>query len=223
MASYGAAAPGVECVLDRSRSQDGLAEVRAGQADVGLVARELDAATLAEEGLIATPIALDGLVVVVHRDNPAQGLSMEDLRRLYAGHWFDWSAMGGPDLEVQLVTREEGDDARHVFDAQVLRGEALTLNALALPSDRAVAEYVASHIEALGYISLSGLQAGIKGLLLQDIPPDDQAIRSGSYPLVRPLYLVIRGDAAEAVKGFVGHAVSAEGQRIIAGYHVALY
>ena len=223
ISAYCAAEPGTHCVLDESRSRDGLAEVRAGQADVGLVARGLDAAALAREGLSAIPIALDGLVVVVHRDNPAQALSMEQLRRLYAGRVFNWSTVGGVDREVQPVTREEGADARQVFDAQVLQGEPLTLHAIALPTDEAVAEYVANHPEAIGYVALNGLRQGVKGILLQDIPPDDASIRAGSYPLTRPMYLVIRGEASEAVKGLVGYAVGAEGQRIVSGHHVALY
>lgn len=224
IAGQAAADPeGALYTLDESSSRDGLAEVREGRAEIGLVARDLDAAALAGEGLLAVPIALDGLVVVVHQANPASAFSMDELRRLYAGRWYNWSVVGGLDQEVQLVAREEGSDARQVFDAKALQGEPLTRNSLALPTGEAVAEYVATHPEAVGYVALNGLRPGIKGLLLQGVPPDDASIRGGAYPLTRPLYWVIRGDAGEAVKALVSYAVGAEGQRIIGGHHVPLY
>ncbi|MEZ4463171.1 MAG: substrate-binding domain-containing protein [bacterium] len=57
-------------------SSRGIADARQGAADVGMVSRALKA----EEGdLTATPIARDGIALIVHRDNPIAALSADQV------------------------------------------------------------------------------------------------------------------------------------------------
>jgi len=42
------------------------------------------------------PIARDGLTIITHPRNPAQGLTLLQLRALYRGEVLDWAALGGP-------------------------------------------------------------------------------------------------------------------------------
>ena len=61
-------------------------------------------------------IAHDGIAVIVNTDNPVQNLSTDQLRDIYAGKMTNWSQVGGDDLTIQLVNRDEASGTREAFD-----------------------------------------------------------------------------------------------------------
>ena len=71
----------------------------------------LAAAPLADKLLItgsalfAIPIARDGAVFVVHKDNPVGGLTWTQALAVFAGNTADWKALGGPDAGIEVVSR----------------------------------------------------------------------------------------------------------------------
>ena len=221
IAAYAERYPQVRIHLETEMLRDGVQAVRSGQADIGLVARDLPMGD-GLEGLSATPIGLDGIVIAVNARNPIKALSLEQLRQLYTGAVFNWAKVGGKDVEVQVVSREAGSDTRQVFEAKVMLGRRVTLQAVVVPNSEAVSQYIKVNESAIGYLTASYLQPGLKGLMLEGVPPDKAAVRSGAYPLVRPLFLVTRADAPEPVRAFVAFALSQAGQAIVARYHAKL-
>jgi phosphate transport system substrate-binding protein len=212
--------PQVTVRLETGAMRDGVKAVQDGRADIGLAARELAADEL--DGLIATPVGLDGIVVVVNAVNPVKGLSLEQLRKLYSGEIFDWATLGGRSGDAQVVSREATADTRRAFEAKVMASKRVTLQAVVVPNDEAVAEYVAANEQAIGYLMASALRPGLKGLSLEGVAPDKSAVRRGAYPLTRPLLLVTKREPPEPVRAFLAFALSPPGQAIVERYHARI-
>lgn len=209
--------PPVEFRLETAQLRNGVAAVQAGEVEIGLVARDLS--TEEKQGLSVTPVAMDGIVVVVNPQNPAGKLSLDDLRRLYTGEISGWADVGGHAGEVQVITREASADTRRVFEEKVMHGTSVTRQAIILPNSEAVFRYVRDHTDAIGYLALSWLQPGVKGMTLEGIMPDADSIGAGAYPLSRPLCFVTTLEPSEAVQAFLCFALSPMGQQVVARYH----
>ena len=68
-------------------------------------------------------------------------------------------------------------------------GDRVTLNALVMPTSQAVVDYVASHRNAVGYVSTGVLTDTVRAVPVEEVPPTAATVRSGEYRLGRVLYL----------------------------------
>ena len=74
-------------------------------------------------GFRGVPVALTAFAVVVHKDTGVTGLSVRELRSIYArdGAPSGWNRLrGGADLPIRLVGRTEGSGTRTIFEERVL-------------------------------------------------------------------------------------------------------
>ena len=83
---------GVSIEVQQSDSSSGVADARDGVCDLGMASRALKGSE-SGSGLVATPIALDGLAVVVSPLNPIESISKEHLRKAFTGEISTWSQM----------------------------------------------------------------------------------------------------------------------------------
>ena len=81
---------GVSIEVQQSDSSSGVADARDGVCDLGMASRALKGSE-SGSGLVATPIALDGLAVVVSPLNPIESISKEHLRKVFTGEISTWS------------------------------------------------------------------------------------------------------------------------------------
>ncbi len=169
---------------------------------------------------VATPIAWDGLAIVVHPDNPLEGLTLLQLRRVFAGWAFRWQDVGAPTIAgedfstIQAISREDGSGTRALFEQQVMGNERVTLTALVMPTSQAVVDYIADHEDAIGYVSMALANDRVKVLRIEGRLPTPATVRSG-YHLAYPLYLVTRGQPTGPAKAFLDFALSPAGQSIV--------
>jgi phosphate transport system substrate-binding protein len=201
----------VSIVVEGRGSQVGVELARQGEVDIGMTSGKQPQDAL----LWSTPIALDGIAIVVHPQNPIQGLTLLQLRDIFFGRVWDWRDVGGRAGEMVAISREDASGTRAVFEEMVMKGKRVTPTAVVMPSSRAVVEYVAAHPEAIGYVSMGYLSAEIKVLEIEGMEPTPQSVRQGSYHLLRPLFLVTRGEPTGEVKGFIDFALSPTGQSIV--------
>ena len=80
----------MEIELQQSDSSSGMTAARDGVCDIGMASRELKDSEI-EAGLVPMTIAMDGIAVIVSLDNPATGLTSEQVRDIYMGEITDWS------------------------------------------------------------------------------------------------------------------------------------
>jgi phosphate transport system substrate-binding protein len=77
--------------IQMTDSSAGMTSAINGSCDIGMASRDLKEAELAE--LTPVTIAYDGIVVIVNNNNPATGLTSEQVRQIFTGEVSVWSAV----------------------------------------------------------------------------------------------------------------------------------
>ena len=186
--------PGVRIDVDPA-AERGAADTRAGLADVGMLGRALRPD---EVGLNAVVVARDGIAFLIHRDNPVKSLDERQLLGLFKGTYTNWREVGGSDRPVKLVTLEEGRALREAFlDRFGLNSTRFPADSAVGSADQAIAA-VAANPDAIAYAcvgkaEIASAKLPIRVLPWNGVPATLAEVRSGRYPLTRPLLLLTRG------------------------------
>lgn len=210
---YEASHPGTRVDVQTGGSSRGIADARSGMAQIGLVSRALKPE---EADLQATTIAIDGIALIVNRANPLRSLSDDQIRAVYTGAISNWRQLGGADAPITVVSKAEGRSTLELF-LEHFRLDSRQIKASVVIGDNQQGILtVAADPHALGYVSIGTAsqeeKAGtaIRLLPLAGIAPSLENVRSGRYPLSRPLNLVIQPPAAAGVAPFLAFARSPE-------------
>ena len=165
----------------------------------------------------ATAFARDGLAVIVHPDNPLEGVGLLQLQDLFSGRAGEWAAVGGSVSlgPVHPVVREVGAGARAAFDGLVMEGIDVTPRALVAPSPDAAVAAVAADVRAIGYVSSVLVTPDVKVVEVEGLFPVPETITVGSYPLTYELWLVTEGAPAGTARSLVDWILSPAGQALV--------
>ena len=88
--AYAAVNSDVEIELQTSDSSTGMSATAEGTLDIGMASRELKDSEI-ESGLTSTAIALDGIAVIVNKENTAGvNLTTEQIMKIYTGEITNW-------------------------------------------------------------------------------------------------------------------------------------
>lgn len=90
--AYNAINPDVTIEINQSDSTTGMSSAADGICDIGMASRDLKDSEI-EKGLKATVIAMDGITVIVSNDNPATGLTSEQVKNIYTGDITTWESL----------------------------------------------------------------------------------------------------------------------------------
>ncbi len=197
-------------------SGGGIEGVSNGTYDIGLSSRALTEEE-EEKGMIGTTVALDGIAVIVNSDCGVDDLSLEQITAIYSNEITNWSELGGDDLEIALIGREESSGTRDGFES--ITGTDGTYLSQELTSTGAVITAVGSSKNAIGYASLSAVegQEDIKAVTVDGVACSEETILDGSYVLQRPFVFVTMEDKAlnDAAQAFYDFCVSSEANDLI--------
>lgn len=87
--SYEKINPNVEIEIQQSDSTTGVNSVVEGIADIGMASREIKESEL-KKGINAQVLAIDGLAVIVNKENLISNLKKEDVRKIFLGEITSW-------------------------------------------------------------------------------------------------------------------------------------
>lgn len=207
--------PGVELEIAAGGSVVGIQAVHDGLVDIGMASRALTPEEA--EGIEQYQIAIDVIAVVVNQDNPVNSLTMEQLAGIYRGQISNWKEIGGPDMPILAVVREQTSGTRGAFDELVLHKEepAPANQKIAVAASEVVAA-VTEDPAAIGYVGFGHLEPTLKALSIGGVPPTEENARTGKYPLVRPLLLLTGPLSQPIARHYIDFALSPEGQRVVA-------
>ena len=211
MAQY----PDVIITIAGGGSELGVQQVTAGQVNIGSSGRPLTVAEKKQVGLVEFPFAIDALAVVVHPANGLKSLTWQQLAAIYAGEITQWKDVGGPDIPINVYSREVGTGTKQCFIDNALKGGSIIDTANVLSSNGDMKMSVAQNPSAIGFLSVGYADASVKVLALGEVAPIPRKILTKAYPVVRQLYMDTKGEPQGLTKAFIDYIYSPQGAEAI--------
>lgn len=193
----------------------GVKQVGEGLAGIGNTGRPLKEGEIAQYGLVTFPFAIDGVAVAVHPENPVKSLSGEQVMNIYSGRITDWKDLGGEPGTIDVYGREDGSGTRETFTDKLLGKAALSPSVNVVSSNGAMKTAIAQDKRAIGYVGIGHLDASIAGVALDGVLPSQENAASGTYKVVRSLYMNTKGAPTGLTAAFIDYIYSPEGAKII--------
>jgi len=131
--------PDVTLALSGGGSGNGINALNEALCHIAMSSRdvkpsEVEKARIKGVAFVKIPVAIDALVPIVHRDNPVQNLTVEQLRDIYAGKITRWSEVGGRDENIVVISRDTSSGTYEVWDQFVMKKVRVAPRALLLTS-----------------------------------------------------------------------------------------
>jgi phosphate transport system substrate-binding protein len=172
-------------------------------------------------------VALDGVAVYVHAENPVTELELDQLREIFNGTIRNWSQVGGPRLPITLYAREKNSAAYELFKDRVLQGANVAASAQTMPGSAGILKAVSRDKGGIGFSGPTS-DAGAKTLKIKRsfdaraIEPTEAAVVEGRYPIRRYVFIYLNPATDQGpVADYLNWIRSDEGQGVAkeAGYY----
>jgi len=233
--------PNVNIDLTEAGSGDGAKAVIGGTADIGNMSRKMKSKELKafEESYGYKPteirVGVDAVGVVVHKDNPATEMSLEQIDALFSATascgggakatWGDVGISGDiasakPDLKI----RNPESGTRSFFVKKALCGGDFKDGAAEFKHSSELVAEVGKNKSAIGFTGIADVNGSVKALALKKgdkapVAPDADNVANGKYPLSRYLFMYVNKVPGQNVnpvlEEFIKFIVSTEGQEIL--------
>jgi phosphate transport system substrate-binding protein len=209
--------PDVRISVGGAGTGDGFEAFCAGETQISDASRPIDPKEeipACEENAIEyieIPVAYDGISVIVNPQNDfATDITMEELKALWEpaaeGQITRWSQVrsGWPDQEITLYGPGTESGTFDFFTDEVVGEEGASRSDYqASEDDNVLVQGVSGDPNALGYFGFSYYetnQDSLKALAVDGVEPNTETIRTGEYPLSRPLFIYVSTQALEESK-----------------------
>ena len=230
--AYQPAHPEVTLSVTGGGSGTGISALISGTTDIAnasraIKAEELEAAHANGIEPLETVVARDAIAIIVHKDNPVNQLTLQQVSDIYTGKFNNWAELGGEDRPIVRLSRETNSGTHVYFLETVLRlgDPASTLlfdpRTLLLPSSEGITSEVRDNPNAIGYDGLGYVTEDVKIIAVAAtqadpyVLPSAASVSAGSYPISRDLYIYTNGQPQGALQAFVAWLLSAPAQQIV--------
>jgi phosphate transport system substrate-binding protein len=215
-ADYGKVRNNVRININGTGSSDGIKAAASGASELGMSSRELSA-TEKGSGLDELIIAIDGIAVIVNKNNPIGNLTMAQIRDIYTGQITNWSDVApGKSGKIAVVSREPGSGTRGAFEEIVGFQDKLVLGATEFDGTGAIKAEISRNADAIGYISLGSVDDSVKTVPVEGISATNVNVVNGSYKIARPFIVLSLGAKInQETKNFLDWIMGSAGQEIV--------
>lgn len=199
-------------------SSGGIKAVAAGNFGIGLSGRPLKSDDPA--GLVYRELGTMPVVFAVNSGVPVKNLNQAQVCSIYQGKVASWKEVGGSDLKLIPLTRNEDDSdketVRKVIGCYKNLTESPSVIMLTKGSEMSAA--LGGRPGTIGlttHANASKSGGRYNALALDGVAPSNATVQSGQYKLVKAFAVVTRGTPNGAVKRFLDFTASAEGKEIL--------
>ena len=233
--SYKQVRPEVSVQVAGGGSGVGIAALTEGVVDIAAAGREMKADEMnraqAHNGTRPHEftVALDALAVYVHKDNPLDSISIEELAEIYGegGRIQKWSHLGVTNTACQsdaiIRVSRQNSSGTYAYFREVVLGNTreYKLGSIDQSGSKDVVALVSRTPCAIGYSGMAFAVVGVKALEVSKsrggpaIPPTAEAAIDGSYPIARRLYLYTRREPTGQTEAFLDWVLGTYGQEIV--------
>ncbi len=184
----------------------------------------------------AVGVAIDALAVFVNKDNPIQGLSIEQLDAIFSStrtcggleditRWGQLGLSGAwKDRPIQLYGRNSVSGTYGYFKQRALCKGDFRSNVNEQPGSASVVQSVSTGVNAIGYSGIGYRTSGVRTVPLSKkgtnyVDATSETAVSGAYPLSRLLYIYVNKHPNKPLPPmeyeFLRMVLSRQGQEVV--------
>ena len=218
-----------EIVVSGGGSGTGISALINKQIDIADASRqikqtEIDTANDGGVNPVEWKVALDGISVIVNKDNPLDELSYAQIRGIYNGDITNWSEIDREDGVVVAYGRQSTSGTYVYFNEEVLDEDDYRADKQQLAGNAEIVEAVINDPNGVGYVGVAYAEARKDELKIVSVKkadtdiayqPTSANIASGEYPISRYLYIYTNGIPDGVVADYIEFILSSEGQEIV--------
>jgi len=174
-------------------------------------------------------VGYDALAIYVHKDNPLDSISIEELAEIYGeyGTITKWSQLGAPlgaidHDKIIRVSRQNSSGTYAYFRKVVLgKGRDMELGSIDQCGSKDVVALVSRTPSSIGYSGMGYSIPEVKMLKVSKrrgepgVAPTVENARNHTYPITRPLQIYVLGEPAGAAREYLDWILSPEGQAVV--------
>lgn len=181
-------------------------------------------------------VAIDGIALYVNPRVSIPGLNLSQVRDIFTGKITNWKLLGGSDLEITPFSRNlQASGTVDFFKEKVLLGEKFSTTVIEVKNTTDSIRKVAKTPGGIGYATASEVigqysihplplsrgagQAFVSPLIgAKETTVNKTAFANGSYPLTRPLFVIIKRDGRLDEQAGIAYAnllLTNEGQQLV--------
>ncbi|MCF7964909.1 phosphate ABC transporter substrate-binding protein PstS family protein [Methylobacter sp. Wu8] len=184
----------------------------------------------------AIPVAVDALAVLVNKDNPVKGLTMEQVDAIFSStnkcggeksieSWGDAGVAAWGSKSIQLYGRNSVSGTYGYFKEHALCKGDFKNNVNEQPGSASVVQSVTSSVNGIGYSGMGYSTSGVRMVPLAkkgsktfvDATPENAI--AGTYPLTRYLYIYVNKKPNQPLapldNEFIRMVLSKTGQQVV--------
>ena len=206
----------IKIEVNQIGSSAGITNATSGVSEIGMSSRDLKEEEKAN-GLKETIVAYDGIVVVTHPSNKVKDLTMEQVKQIFTGEVTNWKELGGDDIEIVVVSREDGSGSRDAFQEIVdYSSSELVRSAIIASGNGNIKTTVAMNKHAVGFISFEYIDESISAVDINGVEATAENVLQQTYSLSRPFLFVHKEEhlSTEGQK-FIDYILSPKGQNVV--------
>ena len=172
-----------------------------------------------------TEIGKEAFVFFVHKDNSVDGLTADEIKKIYSGEITNWKEVGGNDEDIVAFQRNEGSGSqsmliRFMDGTPIMEAPKEQVNDFMVGIINKVSEYK-NKTNSIGfsfryYMNEIIKNPNVKILNVNGIEPNVVNIKNDHYPITTSLYAVTyKNNNNENIQKLLDWILSDEGQQII--------
>ena len=185
-------------------SEQGVKDAITGNADIGMVSRELK--EYEKKNLNYITVGYGAIAIIVNECNPIKAIDSETLIKIYTGEITNWKKVTGWDEPIVVVSRGEGESELEKFEEYTglndfLKSEPgpngyIDNHVYRLNSALQTSVFVAGVPGAIGYCSAATVKRlrskglKIKSLLLDGVELNEETILQRTYPMLEEINFI---------------------------------
>jgi phosphate ABC transporter substrate-binding protein, PhoT family (TC 3.A.1.7.1) len=184
----------------------------------------------------AIPVAVDALAVLVNKDNPVKGLTMEQVDSIFSStnkcggeksieSWGDAGVAAWGSKSIQLYGRNSVSGTYGYFKEHALCKGDFKNNVNEQPGSASVVQSVTSSVNGIGYSGMGYTTSGVKMVPLAKkgsktfVEATPENAIAGTYPLTRYLYIYVNKKPNQPLapldNEFIKMVLSKTGQQVV--------
>jgi len=201
--------------LSGSGSSGGVKGVLDATLDLGTMSRPPKDSELSS-GIKYLAFSTDRIVIATSSDLSIPGLSSQQVKDIFLGDITNWSAVGGPNVPINVFVRDEDESRTQVLRKELFGDGAFATGSVVFTSEGDLRDALAATANTIAFLSYGGLRLSDSNAHALVIDGKDPADLGSNYPYDYALGVAYLPSNAAKIQSFLDFLASPEAFALLA-------